>query len=161
MSVPAPPSGSAVVNVKVGGDRIGGNAITAQGAAGATLRLSGSEANANSWQAYPWATCVSDADGDCSFIIPVKTSGTTDARAMRSNVQPDVHQISAPAGWHLNTNLRTGSGNGTDSPNTNVTYRFQIAQTIESGATYQSTSSDFEFMVTSRSNTDLDTSAGI
>ncbi|GAA1861465.1 LPXTG cell wall anchor domain-containing protein [Microbacterium koreense] len=161
LSIPNPGPGNVVISVKVAGDRIGGTEITGTGLAGVHLRLGPSAGNTASWQSYTWATCVSDVDGDCNFVIPVKTSGSTDANGMRTDADPWVHQISAPTGWRLNTSLRTGHGNGTSAPNTNVPYRFQVDQTLQAGRAYRSTDSP-SFMRTDPGDVqDLATSSGV
>ncbi|PWD50969.1 hypothetical protein C8046_10205 [Serinibacter arcticus] len=157
MAVPSPGSGQAVLNVKVGGDRIGGNGISATGVAGVTLRLSDGSNNPSGWASFGWATCISDSAGDCSFVIPLKTSGTSDAAAMRSNIRPYVHQISAPTGYSLVPQLRTGSGSGGSDDLRPLVYRFDGS--MSSGATYLSTTRS-DFMITSSSEGDEATSAG-
>src|SRR5690606_23560851 len=74
MAVPSPGSGAAVITVKVGDRRASGSAPTdssVTGLPGVTLRLL-TDNNGNPGQPVnqPWATCQSDPDGDCSFVVP-------------------------------------------------------------------------------------------
>src|SRR5689334_2866805 len=74
--VPSPAGDEAVITVRVGGDRVSG-AITdtspadaaVTGLAGTRLGLFASPTDAVP-VAQPWATCLSDAEGDCSFSVP-------------------------------------------------------------------------------------------
>jgi|GEM_PF-801515 len=158
MAIPAPTATTAVISVRVGSDRIAGTPISATGLAGVTLRLSSSSTNPSAWSAYPWATCISDAAGDCSFTIPIKTSGITDSTGMFHDQFPWVHQVSAPTGYHLVTNMRVGAGDGSGS--IDFPYRFQVAQRVSANTVYQSTSTAFRFMITSTDPADQNTSAG-
>ncbi|MQY15656.1 hypothetical protein SRB5_58440 [Streptomyces sp. RB5] len=89
-----PTDGTAVIRVHVGGDRTGGGVDPL---AGAVLGLS-TEAGGEVGR-----TCTSDAEGLCEFILPTAETG-------RSYV---VRQVSAPDGWVMNPELRTGpSGAG-------------------------------------------------
>lgn len=131
------PSGHVVISVRVGGDRLPGANVTATGVAGATLRLSSSETNANAWSSYKWATCTTDSDGDCNFVVPVKSgSSSSSATAMGTGAKPWVHQVSVPAGYRLLNTVRTGSGNGSSSKAFNQ--RFRLDTTVSAGKTYRS-----------------------
>lgn len=125
-AVPAPGPGEAVVTVRVGGDRIDDTTIGT--AVGTTLGLYATQTDT-----APLATCVSDADGDCSFVVSGAVLGTA----------PWVGQVSAPAGWNANDRLRTGPGSGSGSIDT--PYRF-ATPVLAAGQTYRSTS---DFMISS------------
>ncbi|WP_349864818.1 vWA domain-containing protein [Leifsonia sp. WHRI 6310E] len=125
-AVPSPGSGEAVVTVRVGGDRV--DDATVAGLPGVTLGLFAGQADTT-----PTATCVSDADGDCSFVVTGALIGTS----------PWVGEVSAPAGWFTNDSLRTGPGSGSGSIDT--PYRFQTPA-LAAGGTYRSTS---DFMISS------------
>jgi len=144
MSVPAVPTTSdhAIINVQVRGDRIAGNPLDATGVAGVVLRLSSSETDATTWQSYSWASCTSDADGDCNFIIPIVSS--TGISGMKKNEDPWVHQISAPAGYYLNPTLYWSGAERQ--------YRFQFKKDVKKNTTYYSTS-ESNFMVDNNSET--------
>ena len=78
----------------------------------------------------PWATCTSDADGDCSFIVPNTQSG-----GANRNDRFWVEQTAAPTGWFTNPTLGTGP-----IPNTVVSnYRFLTGESLTNGITYSST----------------------
>lgn len=122
--VPAPDPTSAVVTVRVGGDRIADTLVA--GLAGVELGLfAGADDSA------PLQTCVSDADGDCSFVVTGGLLGTA----------PWVKEVTAPAGWFANDTLRTGPGSGSGSVAS--PYRFQTPVLV-AGNTYRSTA-DFMF----------------
>jgi len=125
-AVPAPDPTSAVVTVRVGGDRATDAAVT--GLAGVELGLFlGAD------DVTPQQTCVSDADGDCSFVVTSVLLGTA----------PWVKEIAAPAGWFANDSLRTGPGSGSGSVQS--PYRFQTP-VLSAGNTYRSTA---DFMISS------------
>ncbi|WP_348789897.1 vWA domain-containing protein [Leifsonia sp. NPDC080035] len=125
-AVPAPGPTSAVVTVKVGGDRVDDTTIA--GLAGVELGLFANQADTT-----PLLTCTSDADGDCSFVVTGAVLGTA----------PWVKETAAPAGWFANDVLRTGPGSGSGSVAS--PYEFQTPTLVE-GNTYRSTS---EFMKSS------------
>lgn len=131
--VPAPSPTTSVVTVAVGGDRTG--TTTVGPLAGVRLGLF-----ANAAASIPldpgWGVCTSDADGDCSFVVPDTQPG-----GANEGIRPVVRQISVPAGWFANPRLRTGPANGSgsiDSP-----YEFQTPA-LAANRTYASTS-DFMF----------------
>jgi len=131
-AVPAPGPGEAVVTIRVGGDRV--DDTTVGPLAGATLGLFATQTDTT-----PLATCVSDADGDCSILVSGALLGTA----------PWVGEISAPPGWYANDRLRTGPGSGSGSIDT--PYRF-ATPTLVAGQTYRSTS-DFMFSNSNSLNT--------
>ncbi|WP_105186316.1 VWA domain-containing protein [Micropruina glycogenica] len=141
-AIPAPPTNSSIVNVKVGGNRTGVSGVT--GLAGVVLGL-----YTTTTATTPSYTCTSDADGDCNFTVP-----NTQPGGANRNARFYVKAISAPSGWLLNQTLRTGEGDGTNSQTT--AYQFQTPQ-LQSGQTYTSTE---DFMVGS-GNTNRTASGGI
>ncbi|MFD9238011.1 hypothetical protein ACFWB3_22485, partial [[Kitasatospora] papulosa] len=84
--------------------------------------------------AAPWARCTSDADGDCSFVVP-DTDDDGASEGARYFVGQPENGISA--GWYTNTSLRTGAGSGSGSVQS--PYRF-LTPALEEGQTYSSTS---------------------
>lgn len=149
--VPTPPAGSSVITVKTGGDRIGtaGNSYLE----GVTLALY-ANATATDPIAQPWATCTSDADGDCNFIVP--DTGTGGANNGATFV---VRQVDGgvPPGWYTNPQLRTGGFGAT--PSNATAYQFQTPA-MQAGQTYRSTPPDADFMF-SDSGTEQTASGGI
>ncbi len=135
--VPTPTTDTAVVTVKTGGDRVSDDTVAPL--PGVALGLFATEDGS-----APTETCLSDADGDCSFTVDGATLGTA----------PWVRQIAAPPGWTVNTSLRTGPASGSTS--TASEYRFQTP-VLRAGQTYRS-SSDFMF---SGSNSSLTRSNGV
>ncbi|MCL2736542.1 MAG: hypothetical protein FWD75_07935, partial [Propionibacteriaceae bacterium] len=80
-----PTSTTVALNMKVNGDRTG---ATANGVlAGVTVALSGS----------PEITCVSDADGDCTLLVPTSMTSTSASTRFTAEV------VSAPDGWYDTT----------------------------------------------------------
>ncbi|NUP49663.1 MAG: VWA domain-containing protein [Catenulispora sp.] len=133
-AVPVPGATDSVITVKVGGDR-SGTAVTPL--AGVTLALyanSGDTAPVG----QPWAQCVSDADGDCSFVVPDTAAGGGNAGRRFWVAQPPG---GAPAGWYADPVLRTGPGSGSGSVRSPYTFQ---APALAGGVTYRSTS-DFMF----------------
>lgn len=128
-AIPAPPTNSSIVNVKVGGNRTGVSGVT--GLAGVVLGL-----YTTTTATTPSYTCTSDADGDCNFTVPNTQQG-----GANRNARFYIKAISAPSGWRLNQTLRTGDGDGGNSQST--AYQFQTPQ-LQSGQTYTSTE---DFMV--------------
>lgn len=125
-AVPEPSPDTSVVTVKVGGDRTGPARVGPL--AGVELGLFDGP-DATKPVDDVWGVCVSDHDGDCSFVIP-------DARGADEGARYYVKQISAPGGWYANLRLRTGHGSGAYSVAT--PYAFELPASA-SGATYTST----------------------
>ncbi|MFJ4859058.1 hypothetical protein [Streptomyces sp. NPDC088730] len=134
-TVPPPTPGSSVVTVKTGGDRTGDSAVGPL--AGVRLALYVSEDAAAPIDAA-WAQCTSDADGDCSFVVPDTGDGGANEDARYYVGQPEE---GVPPGWYTNTSLRTGAGSGSGSVSS--PYRF-LTPALHDGQTYSSTS-DFMF----------------
>lgn len=123
LSVPAPGANEAVITVKVGGDRTGSAA--ASNLAGVKLRLHDGDANnLGAARTEAWATCTSDAQGDCSFRVP-----DTQNRGANRDRRFWVVASSAPEGWYLNSPLVTSGVNE---------YRFRTGANLRSGNTYSS-----------------------
>lgn len=149
-SIPVPPAGSAVITVKVGGDRLPDG--TVQGLPGVRLALSGpgTASVAGSLVAPPtqgaagtpynaawsWTTCVSDADGDCNFIVPVR-SGTISSTGVPQDTRFWVVQQSSPTGFYSNPVMRIG-GFGA-APEGTWQYRFRTDTQLRAGTVYSST----------------------
>jgi hypothetical protein len=123
-AVPPPAAGTAVITVKTGGERIDDDTVAPL--AGVTLGLFESETAPAAMR-----TCVSDAEGDCSFAVDGALLGTT----------PWVGQVAAPTGWFVNETLRTGRASG--SASVASAYRFQVPA-VQPGLTYRS-SRDFMY----------------
>lgn len=147
-AVPAPAADQSVVTVAVGGDRTGTRTVAPL--SGVTLGLFAT-ADAAEPVDPGWGVCVSDADGDCNFVIPDTGVGGAWAGARLW-----VRQLDVPAGWFANPSLRTGAGSGSGS--VDQPYVFQTPS-LSGGATYRSTS-DFMFGSAS-SSTPLTDSEGV
>ncbi|MFD0557345.1 VWA domain-containing protein [Stackebrandtia endophytica] len=146
--VPAPTPDTSVITVKTGGDRTGPGTDGVAGLAGVTLALFDDE-DASDPIGEDWAECVSDGDGDCSFVVPVTgaDSGNLGRRFW-------VRQLAAPSGWVMNPQLRVGPGSGSNS--IAADYQFETPPLV-ADETYYSTS-DFMY---STSNSLLTSSLGI
>ncbi|MFI8256889.1 vWA domain-containing protein [Streptomyces filamentosus] len=128
--VPSPSAGTSVVTVRTGADREGDADVTPL--AGVRLGLYATE-EAGEPLGAAWATCTSDAEGDCSFTVP-DTGAGGDNEGSRFWVRqlPD----GVPAGWYTNPSLRTGKGSGSGSEES--AYQFRTPA-LEGGRTYTST----------------------
>lgn len=151
-TVPSPTAEQAVLTVKVGGDR-GANGQV-QGLAGvrlglhaegtgnrgdesATPQVAAQGATGARWNtAWTWTSCVSDAEGDCSFVIPVR-SGAISATGVPQDTRFWVVQESVPTGWYTNPTARLGSFAAT--PEYSWQYRFRTSAELRGGVTYRST----------------------
>ncbi|GGF40083.1 hypothetical protein GCM10010922_14290 [Microbacterium sorbitolivorans] len=149
LSVPAPSSTTAVINVKVRGDRTAGGPAAL---AGVELQLYNGTSAPTTARSEAWATCVSDAQGDCSFTVPNTQCRSSfgglcwDAAANRDR-RFWVMATSAPADWYLNSPLVVGTGSTS-------TYAFRTGENLRAGNTYTSGSA---FMA----NNDSRTSTGL
>ncbi|MGW1817565.1 hypothetical protein ACWCQM_28860 [Streptomyces sp. NPDC002125] len=134
-AVPPPTPGSSVVTVKTGGDRTADSVVGPL--AGVRLALYASE-DATTPVNGTWALCTSDAEGDCSFVVPDTGDG-----GANEGERYYVRQVEdgVPDGWYTNPDLRTGNGSGSNSVRS--PYRFRTPA-LEGGRTYSSTS-DFMF----------------
>lgn len=149
-AVPAPASNEAIISVKVAGDRAPDGSAT--GLAGVRLSLFG-EGTATAGGSAPvqgtagtrhdpswsWSTCLSDADGDCNFIIPIR-AGAPSATGVPEDTRFWVAQDpsdAAPSGYFSNPQLRVGSFGAT--PEWTWNYRFRTDTELRAGVTYSST----------------------
>ncbi|MBD7982622.1 VWA domain-containing protein, partial [Oerskovia merdavium] len=124
--VPPATGNNAVITVKVGGDRA--SLVAVGPLAGVTLQLYNGTGAPTTPVADTWATCVSDADGDCSFVVPNTQIGgeNRDRRFW-------VVQTGAPTNWYTNPDLGTGSSGSTVTP-----YEFRTGTQLRNGTTYTS-----------------------
>ncbi|PYF99680.1 conserved repeat domain-containing protein [Georgenia satyanarayanai] len=150
-AVPGASGTSAVITVQVGGDRTA--AATVGPLAGVRLRLhDGGAAGPASPVSGSWATCVSDAQGECSFVVPqtqqaVYRNGEctvwflgcwsyeqvlVSPAGVNRDRQFWVVQESAPAGWYSNPALVTGvPGSLRSTP-----YVARTGRELRAGSTY-------------------------
>lgn len=141
LSVPAATGTSAVITVKVGGDRT--SAAAANELAGVKLRLhDGNASEPGAARNESWASCTSDAQGDCSFTVPETQAAsgcfmwwcTSPAGANRDS-QFWVVAESAASGWYLNPTLVTDGGANA--------YQFRTGAQLRAGSTYRLGTSSF------------------
>ncbi len=141
---------TAVITVATGGQR---STPTETGPlAGVVLRLYGGSTTPDvNPLADVWATCTSDATGDCSFVVPDTQPGgaNRDRRFW-------VRQAGAPAGWFANPSLVTGPSNDLRS----TAYQFRTGDQLRAGNTYASSGPGATFMQ-SAGNTNRQASGGI
>jgi uncharacterized repeat protein (TIGR01451 family) len=152
-TVPTASGNNAVITVKVGGDRTG--ASTVGPLAGVTLTLydgTTTPGSPISTSVVPTPTCISDAQGDCSFTIP-NTSNSSGTNANRDQ-RFWIVRTGTPAGYYANDSLTTGS---LDGPWTATAYQFRTGDELRAGNTYTSTN---DFMKVGGS-TDANRSTGI
>ncbi|WP_066461043.1 VWA domain-containing protein [Sanguibacter suarezii] len=143
--VPPATGTNAVISVKVGGDRT--SPVAVGPLAGVTLQLYTDGSEPGAALTDPWATCISDADGDCSFIVPQTQFG-----GANFNRRFWIQQTGVPAGWYANPTLGTGSDGETPTP-----YQFRTGPALVAGTTYTSQGA---FML-STGNTNPRASGGI
>lgn len=133
MLVPDPTTSQSVITVKVGGVRTTLTQVAPL--AGVTLQLfDGTDSGPTTARPDAWATCVSDAAGDCSFVVPTTQTGGANRDARFWVKQAGA----APSGYFSNASLAVGS-----DPVTR-TYQFRTGTQLRGGATYTSTT---DFMV--------------
>jgi hypothetical protein len=128
-TVPTAPAGSSVITVKVGGVRTSSTQVTPL--AGVTLQLhNGGKSNSvGAPVTDSWGSCTSDAQGDCSFIVPDTAVG-----GANYNNRFYIEQTGgAPSGWYENTTIDTSS-DMKDS-----TYLMRTGAELWAGKTYTST----------------------
>jgi len=127
--VPTPGPTSSVINVSVGGVRDAASSVA--GLAGVTLQLyNGTAAGPTTPVPDAWATCTSDADGDCSFVVP-----ETQLFGLNRDRRFWVVQSGAAPDYGITTSLGTGDEGETSTP-----YRFRTGAALRAGQTYTSTS---------------------
>ncbi|MGO1957307.1 DUF7507 domain-containing protein [Microbacterium sp.] len=144
---PSPSSESAVITVSVGGERTAGSTVS--DLAGVTLELfDGGNGGAGSPIGESWSQCVSDSDGDCSFVVPDVQEEIVERECVdwflwchewEETVTQEggenhdrrfwVAAVDAPNGWYLNDALSTDSGE--------LDYAFRTPG-VEAGETYRS-----------------------
>ncbi|WP_203582286.1 prealbumin-like fold domain-containing protein [Microbacterium hibisci] len=148
-SVPTPGAGEAVITVKVGSDRTGITGVT--NLMGVVLLLNegtaggpnGSRPDGVAGTGDGWAKCTSDADGDCSFVVPNTGNGGSNR-----DDRYWVVQSSVPAGYYMNPVLRVGGAAGSGSE---LAYQFRTGTQLRSGQTYSSQNAN-NFMLSSGTN---------
>ncbi|KAB1660922.1 DUF11 domain-containing protein [Pseudoclavibacter sp. CFCC 13796] len=155
LSVPTPGEGEAVITVKVGGDRSGVSGTIPLAGTVLHLRTGGSSGPSNTradgvaGDGVGWARCVSDAQGDCSFVVPSTGNG-----GANRDQQYWVVQHTAPAGFFQNSQLRVGPNSGGGSAQN---YTFRTGTQLRAGSVYSSQST---FMVGTGA-TNLQASGGV
>ncbi len=134
-AVPSPTRSTSVITVKTGGNRTA--ATTVGNLAGVKLGLyANASDSATADGGAGWATCTSDANGDCSFVVP--DTGTEGSNYDRRFY---VKQISAPSGYFVNRSL------GTDGASEDYVFR---TEPMKPGQTYVSGT---DFMNNTRTTT--------
>ena len=135
-----PTSTTAVIRVKVGGDRLPNGSVAPLEGVKLSLYAAGSGSSGVSTpvqgvpgailnQTWTWARCTSDAQGDCNFVIPIRagaTSATGVATGTRFWVQASPAtpaNPNVPAGWYENPVYRLGGPGAT--PEYSWRYRFR------------------------------------
>jgi uncharacterized repeat protein (TIGR01451 family) len=140
--VPAPTPTSSVITVQVGGIRDQATDAV-QPVEGVVLQLfDGSSASGPGVRINePWAQCVSDSDGDCSFIVPQTgtPASSNPNRDRRFWIRQDGMQAPASTGY-FHTNPVVTSTNGSTFVSTD--YQARTGPQLRAGSTYTS-HSDF------------------
>lgn len=136
-AVAQPTGNEAVISVRAGGDRTGISAVA--GLPGVVLQLFRG-ANGAGPVTEAWGTCTSDADGDCTFVVPDAQRGesgscTGAGAGANCGAQLYVRQVSTPAGFFTNPVLSTTTTGATGVVRS---YEFQTprlyaGQTVTSG----------------------------
>ncbi|GAA3824800.1 hypothetical protein KACC15558_03360 [Brevibacterium ammoniilyticum] len=162
-SVPRASGDNAVITVKVGGDRT--SETNVKGLAGVKLRLyTGGSGGPDKPVGNSWASCTSDADGDCSFTVPETNTkrvctGIWPLEWCRNENQANrdkrfwIVQESAPEGWSANDRFVVG----TAADNSTERYVFRTGTQLRSGNTYRSGK---DFMAVGDRGSDLTNSTG-
>ena len=152
-AVPPATGNTSVITVKVGGDRSGQAGVT--GLSGVTLQLyDGSTGTPGAAVAQgSWGTCVSDGDGDCSFVVPIGAGGVP------VNTRFWIQRTGSPSGWFGLNSLVTGAIDNTP-PLQLTPYRFRTGASLVAGQTYRSTPPGATFM-NATGNETRDASGGI
>ncbi|WP_217135830.1 SpaA isopeptide-forming pilin-related protein [Leucobacter chinensis] len=134
--------------VRVSGDRTPGQEGAGTPVEGVQLRLAPQKVgnSVDQWANYDWATCTSNAAGDCVFEVPLKSSGITDASGMASNQRPWVVGVSAPEGWSMFEAWTNGNRIGNE-----YVYGFQVDASLSGGQVIRSNDpTNTDFMRTTR-----------
>jgi hypothetical protein len=134
-AVPAPGAGTAVVQVYVGDLRSGPTAVGPLAGARFGLFTGNPSASIGDDDGFatgtPAYTCTSDADGDCSFVVPIGTG----AGAVGQNTRLWVAPIGAPAGYYANPYWQTAPLTG--GVKASLRHVFQTPPLV-AGQTYRS-----------------------
>ena len=129
-AVPPATGNNAVITVQVGADRVGTTGVSPL--AGVTLQLYNGTTAPTTPVTDAWATCVSDADGDCSFVVPDTQTGVLGCFGATAGDNCDrrfwIVQEGVPSGFTENPVLRTGNGDGSGSQRT--PYQFRTGSTL-------------------------------
>ncbi|WP_431836792.1 hypothetical protein [Cellulomonas sp. Y8] len=135
--VTQPTGNEAVVSVRAGGDRTGVSSVA--GLPGVVLQLFRAT-NGASPVTEAWGTCTSDADGDCSFVVPEAQRGSSGSctgagAGVNCGARFYVRQVGAPAGFFTNPVLSTTTtgASGVARPYEFQTPALYAGQTITSG----------------------------
>ena len=147
--VPPATGNNAVITVKVGGDRVSTSAVA--GLAGVTLQLYDGTSAPSTPVTDSFATCVSDVDGDCNFIVP-----NTQANGANRDRRFWVVRTTSSAGWFGLNTLVTGAS----PPFASTPYQFRTGDQLRAGNTYASSGPNATFML-STGNTNPTASGGI
>ncbi|QTX05329.1 DUF11 domain-containing protein [Agromyces archimandritae] len=134
LSVPPATGNNAVITVKVGGDRTAPSAIAPLAGVQLTLYNGGNGGPSNP-VGQPWSVCTSDAQGDCSFIVP-----NTQFGGSNRDDQFWVVQTGGAPGYFTNDELAVGTTPSADE------YTFRTGDQLRAGQTY---SSQANFMIAS------------
>ncbi|MFF2453200.1 VWA domain-containing protein [Isoptericola sp. NPDC058082] len=130
--VPPVTTTTSVITVKTGADRQSTSEVSLLPGVGLQLRYSNQAGAAGDLVTDDWGFCTSDADGDCSFVVP-QTDTATGSGGNRGRYFL-VEQTGAPAGFTTNAAL----GTGTTASMTSLPYRF-LTPAMQAGVTYSST----------------------
>ncbi|MDR1151109.1 MAG: hypothetical protein LBK72_01300, partial [Bifidobacteriaceae bacterium] len=135
-AVPNPGATTSVITVDVGGMRsLQDNSVSP--VAGVVLRLyDGSSASGpGAVVTGAWGTCTSDADGDCSFVVP--DTGVGGANRDRRFWIIQDNGVAPPAGYFNNPTVVTSTDGDTF---VSTQYRVRTGTQLRANATYSSTS---------------------
>jgi uncharacterized repeat protein (TIGR01451 family) len=133
-AIPAAAIGESVISVSVGGLRdTQSNAVSP--VPGVWLRLydGASATQLGAVVNDSWGRCETDADGDCSFVIPDTAVGGAN-RDRRFWIVRDTTEA-APAGYFDNTDVVTSTDGATYDP---TQYRVRTGTLLRSGVNYAS-----------------------
>ncbi|MDR1442924.1 MAG: DUF11 domain-containing protein [Bifidobacteriaceae bacterium] len=135
-NVPTPQGNESVISVRIGGWRDPSTNLVNAAPPGAQLQLyEGSSATtAGAAITEPWATCTSDADGDCSFVVPDTGPGgdNRDARFW-------IGQTAAPSGYYTDPTVVT-SADAQGNTFQDSAYQSRTGPQLRAGGIYRSTS---------------------
>ena len=147
LTVPEPGANTAVITVKVGSDRTGLAGVVLLLNNGGSGGPNGVRPDGVSGTDDGWAKCVSDADGDCSFIVPDTGLGAGNVPQANRDARYWVVQADVPDGYFANPSLRTGSGTGGGQA---TQYTFRTGTQLRAGNVYSSQNAA-DFMLSSGS----------